>query len=283
MSKNKKIKPKKPPLSLLDKCIYSFFALIIALPLVIFLLLTNYLEQFFFKSPNIIAIDERATFIFLIIPCLMVMITLIVIWDDTYGKKKAIFPNKNVNYKKYGYQYYPIFYRGEKPKRKFTEDEKKYIFINLTLWSVGFIICCALGCLGIFGRTELTRDGQIIKYTVFNNVKEQYYVSDISEVEYSTYLQKVTKGGDYYTYAIAIKLKNSDDYFHFNHREFDDTNGQSIFTTSLEDMKYLRDTVYKNKKITYNKEIPLEEIVEDNDMTKEEIEKLYEFFNENKN
>ena len=47
-------------------------------------------------------------------------------------------------------------------------------------------------------------------------------------------------------------------------------------------MKYLRDTVYKDKKITYNKEVALENIVEDNEMTTEEIEKLYEFFNENK-
>ena len=47
-------------------------------------------------------------------------------------------------------------------------------------------------------------------------------------------------------------------------------------------MKYLRDTVYKNKKITYNKEAPLNKIVDNNEMTEEEIEKLYDFFNENK-
>lgn len=283
MSKNKKIKPKKPPLSLLDKCIYRIFAVICVSPLLVFLLLTEYIENRFFDNQTVVALEERATFILLIIPILMVMITLIVIWDKTYGKRKAIFPNKKVNYKKYGYQYYPVFYKGEKPKRKMTENKKKYIFINLTLWSVGFIICCALGCLGIFGRTELTRDGQIIKYTVFNNVKERYYVSDISEVEYSAYLQNVTKGPDYYTYAIAIKLKNSDVYFHFNHRNFDDTNGQSIFTTSLDDMKYLRDSVYQDKKITYNREVDLKQIVDDYKMTHEEIKKLYEFFNENKN
>lgn len=283
MSKNKKIKPKKPPLSFLDKCIYRIFAVISVSPLLVFLLLTEYIENRFFDNQTVVALEERATFIFLIIPMLMLMITLIAIWDKTYGKRKAIFPNKKVNYKKYGYQYYPVFYKGEKPKRKMTKNKKKYIFVNLTLWSVGFIICCALGCLGIFGRTELTRDGQIIKYTVFNNVKERYYVSDISEVEYSAYLQNVTKGPDYYTYAIAIKLKNSDEYFHFNHRNFDDTNGQRIFTTSLDDMKYLRDSVYKDKKTTYNKEVDLKQIVDDYKMTQKEIEKLYEFFNENKN
>ncbi len=282
MSKKKKIKPKKPPLSFLDKCIYRLFALITVLPIVLFLLMTEYIKHIFFEDQNVVALEERATFIFLLIPCLMIMITLIVIWDATYGKKKAIFPNKKINYKKYGYQYYPVFYKGDKPKREMTRDRKKYILVNLALWSAGFIICCALGCLGIFGRTELTRAGQIIKYSVFNNIKEQYYISDISEVEYSTYLQNVTKGPDYYTYAIAIKLKNSDEYFHFNHRNFDDTDGQSIFSTSLDDMKYLRDSVYRDKKITYNKEVDLKQIVNDYKMTQEEIEKLYEFFNQSK-
>lgn len=281
MSKKKKIKPKKPPLSFLDKCIYRLFALITILPIVLFLLMTEYIEYIFFEDQNIVALEQRATFIFLVIPCLMIMITLIVIWDATYGKKKAIFPNKKVNYKKYGYQYYPVFYKGDKPKIKITEDKKKYIFINLTLWSVCFIICCALGCLGIFGRTELTRDGQIIKYTVFNNVKEQYYVSDISEVEFTTYSTRHKMRYDY-SYAIKIHLKNSDNWFIFSNESFDSTNGQSFYSTSIDDMKYLRDTVYKDKKITYNKEIPLEEIVKNSKMTEKEIEKLYEFFDEYK-
>ena len=48
-------------------------------------------------------------------------------------------------------------------------------------------------------------------------------------------------------------------------------------------MNHLRDTIYEDKKITYDLNVPLEEIAKNNKMTEEEIEKLYEFFNENIN
>lgn len=109
MSKNKKIKPKKPPLSFLDKCIYRLFALVTVLPIFLFLLISEHIKYTFFENENVVTLEQRATFILGVIPYLMVMITLIVIWDATYGKKRAIFPNKKINYKKYGYQYYPVF------------------------------------------------------------------------------------------------------------------------------------------------------------------------------
>lgn len=285
MSKKKKKKQKdnKPQLSKLDKAIYFAFTLI-AMSLLIGLpyLIDTLRSDYFFSNPDTVAWMDRMTTLWFIPALFVLIITVILFCEDRLDKRKAIFGNKKVDYTKHSYQFYPIFYKGNKPKRKMTESQKKERNFLLIAWLILFATCCSLGCFGIFGRTELTRNGQIIKYSVFNNIKEQYYVSDISEVEYSVYLQKVTKGPDYYTYSIVIKLKNSDEYFHFNHRNFDDTDGQSIFTTSLDDMKYLRDTVYKDKEITYNKEIPLEEIGNNNRMTEEEIEKLYEFFNGNK-
>ncbi len=281
MSKKKKIEQKgnKPQLSKLDKGIYFAFTLIamsllIGLPYLIDALRADY----FFSNPDTVARMDRMTTLWFIPAFFVIIITVLLFCEDRLDKRKAIFGNKKVDYTKHSYRFYPVFYKGNKPKRKMTESQKKERNFWVIAWLILFAICCSLGCFGIFGRTELTRNGQIIKYSVFNNIKEQYYVSDISEVEYSTYLQNVTKGGDYYTYAITIKLKNSDEYFIFNHRAFDDSNKQSIFTTSLDDMKQLRDYAYKDKKITYNKEVSLEEIVEDNKMTEEEIEKLYAFF-----
>lgn len=286
MSKKKKKKQKenKPQLSKLDKFIYFAFTLItmsslIGLPYIIDALRAAY----YFSNPDTVAWSDRLTSLLLIPAFFVIIITVVLFCEDRLEKRKAIFGNKKVDYTKHNYQFYPVFYKGNKPKRKITESQKKERKFFIIAWLVLFSICCGLGCLGIFGRTELTRDGQIIKYSVFNNAKEQYYVSDIKEIEYTTYLQSVTKGQDYYTYGIKIQLKNSDKYYSFNHMDFDNTNDKSIFSTSLEDMKYLRDTVYKDKKISYNKEVPLKKILEDNEMTEEEIEKLYEFFDENKN
>ncbi len=284
MSKKKKKKQKenKPQLSKLDKGIYFSITLLaisvlIGLPYLIDALRASY----FFSNPDTVAWSDRMTSLWFIPPFFVVIITVIVFCEDRLDKRKAIFGNKKVDYTKHNYQFYPVFYKGNKPKRKMTEEQKKEQKFFVIAWLILFSLCCGLGCLGIFGRTELRRDGQIVKYSVFNNVKEQYYLSDIEEIEYTSYLENVAKGQDYYTYGIKIQLKSTD-YYSFNHLDFDNTDNQSLFSTSLDDMKYLRDTVYKNKKITYNKEAPLNKIVDNNEMTEEEIEKLYDFFNENK-
>ncbi len=285
MSKKKKKKQKvnKPQLSKLDKAIYFALTLIalstlVGSPYLIDALRANY----FFSDPNTVAWSDSLTSLWFIPAFFVIIITVLLFCEDRLNKRKAIFGNKKIDYTKYNHQFYPIFYKGNKPKIKKTEEQKKERKILVIAWLVLFFICCSLGCLGIFGRTELTRNGQIITYSVFNNVKEHYYVSDIKEIEYATYLQVVTKGRDYYTYGIKIHLKDSDKHFVFEEQDFANTDGQSSFTTSLDDMKYLRDSVYKDKKIIYNIEAPLEKIIEDYNMTPEEIEKLYEFFNENK-
>jgi len=280
MSKNKKIKLKKPPLSFLDKCIYSLLVLYGMLPAVYLILMTECTDYIFFKTQNILALEQGMTFMFFMVPCLPLMVSFILILNATYSKRKTFFPKKNVNYGKYSYQFYPIFYKGDKPKTQITKDQKKKFAVKLSLWLVAFIISFAIGSLGICGRTVLTRDGEIIKYTVFNNIKEHYYVSDIDRVEYIAYLSDTSKGPDYYNYGIKVYLKNSDDYFVFGHREFNETKKQSIHTTSLDDMMYLKNSVYKNKKTFYNKEVTLEKIINNNKMTQEEIDKLYKLFNE---
>ena len=283
MSKKKKKKQKsnKPQLSKLDKAIYYFiFLLFIAICFGSILLMQEIKSQIFFSDTNILAWNDRLTMLWLLFLFGFLTINTLAFMEGTYGKRKAIFGNKKVDYSKYNYQFYPVFYKGYK-KRTMTENRKREYKINFSLWLIAFVFCCFLSSFGFFGREVLTKDGQVIKYSVFNNIKEQYYVSDISEVEFTTYSTRHKRRYDY-SYAIKLHLKNSDDWFSFDYSSFDGTNGQSYYTTSIDDMKYLRDTVYKNKKITYNKKIPLEEITKNARMTTEEIEKLYEFFNENK-
>ncbi len=284
MSKKKKKKQKvnKPQLSKLDKAIYYFiFLLLIGVCFGSIFLIQEIKTRVFFSDPNTLAWNARMTMMWLLFLGGFLTINTVGFIEETYGKRKAIFGNKKVDYSKHNYQFYPIFYKGYKPKRKMTEDKKREYKVNLTLWLIAFVFCCLLSSLGLFGREVLTKDGQVIKYSVFNNIKEQYYVSDISEVEFTTYSTRHKRRYDY-SYAIKLHLKNSDDWYIFDNTSFDGTNGQSYYTTSIDNMKYLRDTVYKGKKITYNKEIPLKEITKNKRMTEEEIEKLYEFFNENK-
>lgn len=285
MSKKKKKKQKvnKPQLSKLDKVIYYLiFLLLIGVCMSLFFLIQEIKANIFFSDANILAYNDRMTVMWLLFLFGFLIVNSVGFFEETYGKRKAIFGNKKVDYTKHNYQFYPFFYKGNKPKKKMTEDKKREIKVNFTLWLIAFIFCCLLSSFGIFGREVLTKDGQIIKYSVFNNVKEQHYVSDINEIEFTTYSTRHRKRYDY-NYGINLYIKNSDIVFSFNNDSFGKTNNQSRYSTTIEGMNYLRDTVYKDKKITYDIEVSLEEITKNNNMTEEEIEKLYKFFNENKN
>lgn len=283
MSKKKKKKQKvnKPQLSNLDKVIYYlFFLLLFGSCIGLFLLIQEIKANIFFSDVNILAYNDRMTVMWLLFLFGFLIINSVGFFEETYGKRKAIFGNKKIDYSKHNYQFYPVFYKGSKPKRKMTEDRKRGFKVNFVLWLIAFIFCCLLSSFGLFGRDVLTKDGQIIKYSVFNNVKEQYYVSDISEVEFTTYSTRYRKRYDY-NFGINLHIKNSDIVFSFNNDSFDRTKTQSKYTTCIEGMNHLRDTIYEDKKITYDLNVPLEEIAKNNKMTEEEIEKLYEFFNEN--
>jgi hypothetical protein len=281
MSKKKKKKQKvnKPQLSKLDKSLYTLLLMIFIVLIIILVYIIEQLRSFvFFSDPDAVAWTDRLTSLCFIPAFFVLIVTMFVFLEDRMSNKKAIFGNKKVDYRKYGYQYYPIFYKGYKPKRKMTEDRKKYIRFCVVAWLILFSICCGIGCFGIFGRTVLTKDGRVIEYSVFNNVKEEYQISDISKVVYSTYYNR---GGRYtpdsYDYSIEIHVLNSDKTFSFDNESFKTTKNENI-SNSLTEMIRLKEYVYKNKIITFDIREELNVISDYHNFNEDEAEILHKLF-----
>lgn len=285
MSKKKKKKQKvnKPQLSKLDKAIYILLLAIFIAFIVASVFIIEQIRSFiFFSVADTIAWTDRLTSLCFIPAFFVLIITMLVFLEDRMSNKKAIFGNRKVDYRKYSYQYYPIFYKGYKPKRKMTEDRKKYIRFCVCAWLFLFSICCVIGCFGIFGRTTLTKDGRVIEYSVFNNVKEEYYISDISKVKYSTYYNR---GGRYspgsYDYSIEIHILNSNKTFSFNNESFKTIKNESI-SNSLTEMLRLKEEVYKNKTIEFDIREELNVISDYHNFSEDENELLHKLFEREK-
>ncbi len=279
MSKKKKKKQKdnKPQLSKLDKFIYDLlliiFIIIAILSINAFIPLVTKLSFF---DESVIAATPHFSIIWSVPFLLLILLTPLEILIENQTKHKAIFGNKSIDYRRFSTTLRPIF--GEERNKAITEKQRKSRNTKLIAWFVSFLILGAIGCLGLFGRDVLTTDGRIIEYSAFNNVREEYAINDISKVEYSTYY---SSGGRYspdtYDYSVEIYILNSDDSYLFDNQSFKN-NKQDDISTSLNEMIRLKETVYKNKKITFNAQTELSKIAEHNKFSEKETKLLYKLF-----
>lgn len=279
MSKKKKKKQKnnKPQLSWLDKFIYNFvFVALISIAYVLIVNIFTLLNELYFLQEDVIAATPRLTII-LAIPFLLIVIlrpAFILIENQT--KHKAIFGNKSVDYRRYSADLRPIF--GKERNKTFTDKQKKARNKRMLSWFIALLVLGTLGISGILGRTILTADGNIITYSIFNNIKEEFRINDISKIEYSTYY---SSGGRYapdtYDYDIEIYISNSDDSYQFDNQSFKTTKQNGISMVLIE-MLRLKEDVYKNKTIVFDLQTELDVISRHNKLNEEENKLLYKLF-----
>lgn len=279
MSKKKKKKQKsnKPQLSGLDKFIYNFvFIVLISVAYVLIVNIFTLLNKLYFLQDDVIAATPRLTII-LAIPFLAILLlrpAFILIENQT--KHKAIFGNKSVDYRRYSADLRPIF--GKERNKAFLDKQKKARNKRMLFWFIALLVLGTLSIPGILGRTVLTANGNIITYSIFNNIKENFRINDISKIEYSTYY---SSGGRYapdtYDYDIEIYISNSDDSYQFDNQSFKTTKQNGISTVLIE-MLRLKEDVYKNKTIVFDLQTELDVISRHNKLNEEENKLLYKLF-----
>jgi hypothetical protein len=234
------------------------------------------LNELYFLQEDVIAATPRLTII-LAIPFLLIVIlrpAFILIENQT--KHKAIFGNKSVDYRRYSADLRPIF--GKERNKTFTDKQKKARNKRMLSWFIALLVLGTLGISGILGRTILSADGNIITYSIFNNIKEEFRINDISKIEYSTYY---SSGGRYapdtYDYDIEIYISNSDDSYQFDNQSFKTTKQNGISTVLIE-MLRLKEDIYKNKTIVFDLQTELDVISRHNKLNEEENKLLYKLF-----
>ncbi len=279
MSKKKKKKQKvnKPQLSGLDKFIYNFiFIVLISVAYVLIVNIFTLLNKLYFLQEDIIAATPRLTIILAIPFLAIVLLRPAFILIENQTKHKAIFGNKSVDYRRYSSDLRPIF--GKERNKAFTDKQKKAQNKRMLSWFIALLVLGTLSIPGILGRSVLTADGNIITYSIFNNIKEEFRINDISKIEYSTYY---SSGGRYapdtYDYDIEIYISDSDDTYSFDNKSFKTTKQDGISTVLIE-MLRLKEDVYKNKTITFDLQTKLDVISNHNKLNEEESKLLYKLF-----
>ena len=125
--------------------------------------------------------------VLLLAPALLItFLPLLNFFATGFNEKKPIFGNKNVNYfSSTRYAKAEFLF-----KKKSNSKEKNMKLIVASSLAVVVVICTIFGLLG---RNSIYNNGDIKVYSVFNTVKKEYSVDDISKVtieigeEYSRY------------------------------------------------------------------------------------------------
>ncbi len=255
--KNKSGRAKsKPPLSSLDKFIYSlvFVLGVLAIAGLYFLWFFS-LRAIAFSDSDVVAFSSRFTsyyaipfFVYLIISLFVGVIILL---------GKPLFKNKNVNYYDNKWiRVYPLFDKTRPcPKKK--EADKKSDRIIFLCWFGGLFATILILLLSLCGRHTVNEDFIVQKYTVFNNISETYVSRDFESIEFDL---MYSMGGRYSTrdFSLIADIETKDgESIVFDEEGFKSDNMGDVFRFMLELKEFFpedRVTYYTNTTIEYAKE-----------------------------
>ena len=258
--KKRKIKNSAPPLSKLDKAIYSIATTVSLVLILGFFLYGLALPQnLAISDENVVLYAERWTLLLILPPFLISLITIGGFFEEAMSKRIPI----SKLFKK-------------KSKRKLNDNEKKFYIKLRVVLVILCILSFALGIGGIFGRTCLLNNGYIQVYSITNSVKNEYALGDYTKITIEYGKESVGK----HDWRPACYFNIEAD----NGKEFDFCMNDSKFSASdidknLQNMLNLKDC-YESQGIDVAVEgkDKLEELIEYYEMNDSEIEMLYELF-----
>ena len=283
---SKKIKKKKkkhlcPPLSALDKGIYSAiftFAVFIILATAIWFEYTS--NSIAFGHTGTVAYRKDSSFLFALPFLLHILIAAFVIVFGGWDSKTPIFGNRNIRYGEYPYKKdcVPIFQR-KKYNIQTKPSQKKFICIIAALWCVFLIIFASIIPLGLYGRTALYEDNHIEKYNLINSVTDTYTSEDFDSLTITAqrYVKYTSKGRhrENWQFLITIKMNNGEECS-FANDNFDLRNEYST-DTSLDKMIKVKN-LFEPEDITIEGINYLDKVTDYLNLNKNQQEKLNELF-----
>ena len=263
---SKKKKQLRPPLSLLDQCIWWGLLLIVVASA--FLLLIAYFglqDRLFFKDGNTIAFSGHAFGVFSALPffllLLIVPLTFVICCLEL---KKPIFGNRKIRYGEYPWKkdHFPIFSnKGKKPAHG-----KATCFFAFA-WVLCLLATLCFAGLGFYGRDCLMQDNSVVSYNMFNRQKDKVY----SENDYAHLTFKASYSGKYgMGFSVRIEMEDGKK-FAFYDDDFKNLRG------SLEKMTELK-SIFPPYEISYEGVDIIERHIEDENYSETDARMLYELF-----
>lgn len=222
MSKRKK--PRMPSLSFLDKAIYCFLLLTVALSGLSLSMITHFSRSSIaFANDQVLAVAEGASSLLILIPSFLLFCICLIVWDMGFVEKRPIFGKKGIEYGRKTRNIYPLFGKQRKAKKLGTKETPKnirYTMICIGVPAFLLALSIAMYALAIYSRYELTNTS-IIKYNCLNRISYEYPLSTADSVESKAYFHSRRRSGGDYTFSYTILFKNGKD-FQFTYSEFRD-------------------------------------------------------------
>ena len=221
--KQKKNTDRRPPLSLIDKCIY-YLAILVSFigSLMIAFQLEHLQEAIAFIDPTVIANNVHASFLFALPFLIYVELSTVIFFAVQLSNKTPIFGSSKIEYGQtpWDKNCFPLFDRRRKNAIK-RPSSVKFRRRMLVVWLVGFLIVSMIAPLGLFGRDCLHNDYSINSYNTFNHVSDKVYsTGDYHHLILKTIYYSGYRGGSYWCYGMSIEMTDGKT-FKFNNRQFD--------------------------------------------------------------
>lgn len=263
---SKKKKHLRPPLSVLDECIWwGLLLIIVAIPFLMVIAYFGLQDRLFFKDGNTIAFSGHAFGVFSALPFffLIVIVPLTFVVCCLEGKK-PIFGNREIKYGQYPWKkdYFPIFKnKGKKPVHG------KAICFYVLVWLLCLLATLCFAGLGFFGRDCLLQDNSVVSYNMFNHQGDKAY----SENDYAHLTFKANYSGKYgMDFSVVIEMEDGKKF------AFSDSDFKSI-RGSLEKMTELK-SIFPPYEISYEGIEIIEGHIENENYSEDNARMLYELF-----
>jgi len=276
--KAKKRTHRMPPLSWLDKVIYWVIMLVLCILYVGLLFGTIALRnKIAFQDEMVIACEDNASFLWLLVPWLTFFLMTFILWYDLYQHRKPIFGLRNFKYGPPAWpKEYPVFMKN-KPYVFVSERKKKE-----KKWAAVFLLAVLLISFipypwSLYGRDCLYSDGSIAQYNMFNARSYEFVSGDIKSVEIEAYRHNNSKISSARRWSVKMTFTtDTGKKYSFYNREFrEDTETDIPYWLAVMLLVKKR---YDPGIITYSGVENLEKVVSDQKLTDTETKKLYELF-----
>lgn len=275
--KAKKKTHRMPPLSFLDKLIYWSIFLVLAVSYLALLFGPLSLRnKITFADTAVIAVYDRASTFWLIVPWLTWFLITFILWYLPYERRKPIFGKRNFKYGPPAWpKEYPLFMKNKpyvfvsEHKRK---ERKQLAVILVVLLLISFIPFP----WSLYGRNCLYNDGGIAQYNVFNVQTRAFAPEDIADVTFDVTSHRSGRSGPRH-WGIRITLTTeSGKRYTFDYRDFrDDDQGENLYwLAAMLDLK----THFHPSIIHYEDLENLDLVVADKNMSQEEARRLFQLF-----
>lgn len=272
MAKNKNRKKHKgynPPLTFLDKFLYSLFLIVFfAISISPIIIATIIQKNLTFKDPTAVAFEATGALWWTLPISLYLVITVLVLGFCGLEYRIPLFGNPKLRYGEPPFKknIYPLFKR----KRYVTEPKsnKKPWYKGLIItWCVVFFVLVCLYPLGICGRRVLFEDSTVTIYNSFNAEIITYSTEDFDHLTLRTHINSSRHGISRWVYNVEIQT-TSGKKLSFDNKVSENAIDQFICIKNLLD----------SDQITISGAHNLDKVIKDNKFDDSEAEKLIELF-----